>query len=210
MILSNMELMVVLMLTVTLFLIYNPFASLPIFISVSKGKDPDLVKSYANKAIIVAGLLLVVFVIIGPFLMDLYGISMNGFRVAGGLVLLLMAVEIVFGVKLWKGGESDAAWVIVATPVLTGPGVITTAVLLSDQHGMLPVLLAGIISLAVTWVILRNSAHVMRFAGDQFINIMSKIVGLLIAAMAIEYIFSGSVGWFEMHEFASVISGLIS
>jgi multiple antibiotic resistance protein len=205
-----MELEVVLMLTVSLFLIYNPFASLPIFISVSKGKEPNVIKSYANKAVFVAGILLLVFVIIGPFLMDMYGITMNGFRVAGGIVLLMMAIETVFGAKLWKGGESDAAWVIVATPILTGPGVITTAVLFSDHHGPMPVLIAGAISLFITWILLRNSSLVMRFAGDQAIGIMSKIVGLLIAAMAIEYIFSGSVGWFEAHSLASAISGILS
>ena len=194
-----MDLAILATLTLSLFLIYNPFASLPIFISVSKGLDKDVVKSYANKAIIVAGLLLAVFVIIGEILMSVFNVTMNGFRVAGGLVLLLMSVETIFGFKLWKGGETDAAWVIVATPILTGPGVITTAVLFSSQYGMLPVLLAGLISLAVTWVILRNSAAVMKVAGDQVINIMSKIIGLLIAAMAIEYIFSGALGWFDAH-----------
>jgi len=75
---------------------------------------------------------------------------------------------------------------------------------------MLPVLLAGAVSLLVTWIILRNSARVMKVAGDQFINIMSKIVGLLIAAMAIEYIFSGSLGWFEAHSVASFALSLIT
>jgi len=191
-----MDLGTVAMLTLSLFLIYNPFASLPVFISVSKGLDRKVINSYANKAIIVAGILLAVFVLIGPLLMDLFNVTMNGFRVAGGLILLLLSIEIIFGLKLWKGGENDAAWVIVATPILTGPGVITTAVLFSDQYGMLPVFLAGVISLAVAWILLRNSSHIMRLAGDQAINIMSKIVGLLIAAMAVEYIFTGSFGWF--------------
>jgi multiple antibiotic resistance protein len=204
-----MEPETLLLLTLSLFLIYNPFASLPIFISVSKGKEPKVVRSYANKAILVAGVLLAIFVIVGPFLMDIFGVTMNGFRVAGGLILLLMAVETVFGMRLWKAGETDAAWVIVATPILTGPGVITTAVLFSDQYGMLPVLLAGAISLFVTWIILRNSVAVMKIAGDQSINIMSKIVGLLIAAMAIEYIFSGTVGWYRAYDVVSFISGLI-
>jgi multiple antibiotic resistance protein len=202
-----MDLAIIATLTLSLFLIYNPFASLPVFISVSKGMDANVVKSYANKAIIVAGVLLAVFVIIGPFLMDIFNVTMNGFRVAGGLVLLLLSVEIIFGMSMWKGGENDAAWVIVATPILTGPGVITTAVLFSDQYGMLPVLLAGVISLAVTWVLLRNSASVMKVAGNQTINIMSKIVGLLIAAMAVEYIFSGSAGWLEAQGFISSITG---
>jgi multiple antibiotic resistance protein len=203
-----MDLAIVATLTLSLFLIYNPFASLPIFISLSGGKDPKVVKSYANKAILVAGLLLVIFVVVGPFLMDIFGITMNGFRVAGGLVLLLMAVEIIFGMSIWKGGENDAAWVIVATPILTGPGVITTAVLFSEEFGMLPVLLAGVISLAITWLLLSNSAVVMKYAGNQSINIMSKIVGLLIAAMAIEYIFTGAAGWWEAHSLVSAIAGI--
>jgi len=203
-----MDLAIVATLTLSLFLIYNPFASLPIFMSVSKGMDTNVVKSYANKAIVVAGLLLAIFVIIGPMLMELFNVTMNGFRVAGGLILLLMSVEIIFGMNIWKGGANDAAWVIVATPILTGPGVITTAVLFSDQYGMLPVLLAGVISLAITWLLLRNSAQIMKFAGNQSINIMSKIVGLLIAAMAIEYIFSGSVGWFETHSLVSSLTGI--
>jgi len=202
-----MDLVIIATLTLSLFLIYNPFASLPVFISVSKGMDANVVKSYANKAIIVAGVLLAVFVIIGPFLMDIFNVTMNGFRVAGGLILLLLSVEIIFGMNMWKGGENDAAWVIVATPILTGPGVITTAVLFSDQYGMLPVLLAGVISLAVTWLLLRNSASVMKIAGNQTINIMSKIVGLLIAAMAVEYIFSGSAGWLEAQGFISSAAG---
>ena len=194
-----MELEAVMMLTISLFLIYNPFASLPIFLTVSQGREPNVIKNYANMAILVAGLLLAIFVIIGPFLMSVFHVTMNGFRVAGGLVLLFMSVETVFGIKLWKAGESDAAWVIVATPILTGPGVITTAILFSDEFGMLPVLLAGAISLAATWVLLRNSSRIMKLTGVQFINIMSKIVGLLIAAMAVENIFTGATGWFDAH-----------
>ena len=106
-----MDLEIIAMLTLSLFLIYNPFASLPIFISVSKGKEESVIKSYANKAIIVAGVLLAVFVIIGPFLMDIFHVTMNSFRVAGGLVLLLMSVETIFGMKLWKGGEIGRAHV---------------------------------------------------------------------------------------------------
>jgi len=203
-----MDLAIVATLTLSLFLIYNPFASLPIFMSLSGGKDPKTVKSYANKAVLVAGLLLVIFVVIGPFLMDIFGITMNGFRVAGGLVLLLMAVEIIFGMSIWKGGENDAAWVILATPILTGPGVITTAVLFSEEFGMPPVLLAGIISLVLTWLLLSNSATVMKYAGNQSINIMSKIVGLLIAAMAIEYIFTGAAGWWDAHSLVSSVAGI--
>ena len=81
---------------VSLFFILDPFASLPVFMSVTKGLDGDTVRSYADRAALVAAVLLVVFIFAGPYLMDVFGITMDSFRVAGGIMLLLMAVDLVF------------------------------------------------------------------------------------------------------------------
>ena len=77
---------------VSLFFILDPFASLPVFMSVTKGLDGDTVRSYADRAALVAAVLLVVFIFAGPYLMDVFGITMDSFRVAGGIMLLLMPV----------------------------------------------------------------------------------------------------------------------
>ncbi|MDY0294014.1 MAG: MarC family protein [Candidatus Methanomethylophilaceae archaeon] len=195
-----MDIMAVLTLSASLFFILNPFASLPVFLSITKGLDEKAVKSYANKAITVAAILLFVFMFIGPSLMSIFNVTMESFRVAGGVMLMLMAVEIVFGLRLSKvKDEKGAAWVIIATPILTGPGVITAAILFSSQYGILPVMAAGIISLAATWVILRFTPLIMRYVGEQAISIVSKIIGLLIAAMAVEYMLRGIVEWMRLY-----------
>ena len=193
-----MDVGIILSLTVSLFLILDPFASLPMFINITKDLDERTMKSYANKAIVVAAILLYVFMFIGNDLMDIFGVSMDSFRVAGGIIFLMMAIELVFGLNLSKmDDEKGAKWAIIASPILTGPGVITTAILFSDQQGILTVMIAGTIALLLTWVILRCSPIIMKHVGEQALGIVTKIIGLFIAAMGVESIFSGSLGWFQ-------------
>ena len=187
----------ILTLSVTLFMILDPFASLPMFISMTKGLDGRTVKSYANKAILVAAILLFVFMLIGPELMSVFDVSMSSFKVAGGIIFLMMAIELVFGLKLSQiSDDSGAKWAIIASPVLTGPGVITTAIIYSQQYGMDTVAVAGVIALIATWAILRMSSSLMKAVGEQALGVVTRIIGLFIAAMGVESIFSGSLSWF--------------
>lgn len=182
-----------------LFFIFDPFASVPVFIAMTKGYDKKTVVSCANRAVLVAAILFVIFVAIGQPLLDAFGITVDGFRVAGGLVLLLMSMEIIFGLNLIRSGDQNVAWVIIATPILSGPGVITTAIILTVQYGPFTVLLAGSFSLIITWLLMHNAHTVMKVVGNQVIDIFSKVVGLLIAAMAVEYIFRGAMEWVIHH-----------
>jgi len=154
----------------------------------------------ANRAIIVASILFIIFTLIGTNLLGVFGISIDAFRIAGGLVLILMAIEIIFGFSFASKGETNVAWVIIATPILTGPGVITTSILLVATVGIWVTLIAGVIALAVTWGLLRNSILIVRKVGPNVIEIFSKIIGLLIAAMAIEYILKGALDWLQIHQ----------
>lgn len=195
-----MEIGVFVALATSLFFILDPFASLPMFMAITKGLDHGTIDRYANMSVLVAAILLIVFVLIGPQLMGVFGVTMESFRVAGGIVLLLMSVEIIFSLKLSNvKDESAGPWIVIATPVLTGPGVITASIVMSAEYGSLMVLVAGIVALAVTWMLLRSSELIIRMVGMQTINVMSKIVGLLIAAMAVEYIFRGASMWFSAY-----------
>ena len=193
-----MDIGIVLSLTVSLFFILDPFASVPMFINITKGLEERDVKSYADKATVVAAILLFVFMFIGKDLMGVFGVTMDSFRVAGGIIFLMMAIELVFGLSLSKmDDEKGAKWAIIASPILTGPGVITTAILFSSQYGYLTVMVSGAAALIITWVILRYSSLIMRYVGEQALGIMTKIIGLFIAAMGVESIFAGSLGWFQ-------------
>jgi len=183
-----------------LFFIFDPFASLPIFISMTKNFDDKEKEMSANRAIFVAAVLFVIFTLIGTNLLGIFGVSTDSFRVAGGIILILMAVEIIFGFNFTKQSDANVAWVIIATPILTGPGVITTAILLTSTIGIFPTLIAGVISLAVTWGLLRNAIYIVRRVGNNVIEIFSKIIGLLIAAMAVEFILRGVADWFAKYD----------
>ncbi|MEM2943726.1 MAG: MarC family protein [Methanomassiliicoccales archaeon] len=195
-----MDLSAIVYASTLLFFIFDPFASLPIFISLTKDfSDEEKIRS-ANRAVLVAGILFVIFVLVGRELLAFFGVTTSGFRIAGGLVLLLMSLEIIFGMNITRISNQNVAWVIIATPILTGPGVITTAIILSTNYGYLIPLIGGLFALLVTWILLHNAVLITRIVGNNVIEIMSKIIGLLIAAIGIEYIMKGS------YEF---ISGLL-
>ena len=177
----------------------------------TKGGDAATIRSYANHAVIVAAVLLFVFVFIGSPLMSLFGVTMESFRVAGGLILIMMGVEIVFGLKFSKNAdEKDAPWIIIATPIMTGPGVITAAILFTEQYGYLEVVLAGIVALLATWVLLRLSQSIVKLIGENALNVTSRIVGLLLAALGVEYILEGANQWVSMYwgDAAMVLLGM--
>ncbi len=174
-----------------LFFIFDPLASLPIFLSLTEDQDREERRHSADMAVMVAMVLFLLFVTIGEQFLSTFGISMDGFRIAGGLVLLLMGLEIIFGLELTKPSSKSVAWVIMATPVLSGPGVITTAILLVSEVGYIPTLMAGSISLLVVWLFFRNASRIVEFVGNTSIAIMSRIIGLMIAALGIDYMVSG-------------------
>ena len=182
-----------------LFFIFDPFASVPLFIAMTKGLDDKAMATSADRAVLVAAILFFVFVLIGQPLLSLFGITIEGFKIAGGLVLLLMAMEIVFGLNLIRSSDQNVAWVIIATPILSGPGVISTAIILSVQLDPITVLLAGTFSLLITWVLMRNAHRFVEAVGTNVIDVFSKVVGLLIAAIGIEYMLSGITGWLGLY-----------
>lgn len=184
-------------LTISLFLILNPFASIPMFLKVTDGMEKKVMASYANRAVLVATILLLVFVAAGDSILGVFGVTIDTFRVAGGVVFLMMAIEMIFGLHLTRSdNKKGAAWAVIASPVLTGPGVITAAVIASSEFGVSLVLVASVISLAATWVTLRLSPRIMDLIGEQALDILTKVMGLFIAAMGIQNMFTGSLNWF--------------
>lgn len=195
-----MDIMALASVSLSIFLVMNPFSSIPTFLSITNGVDKDTMRGYANRAVVVAGILLFVFVFIGSPLMSMFGVTMESFRVAGGLILILMGAELVFGLKLNKvSNEKDAPWIIVATPIMTGPGVITAAILFTQEYGFPLVVIAGVIALAATWALLRIAPSIVKLVGVNALNITSKIVGLLLAALGVEYMFQGANEWVSMY-----------
>lgn len=178
-----------------LFIIMNPFASVPLFLTLTRGLSRREVGESANNAVVVAGLLLFVFLFFGHSILNAFDVSFSSFQIAGGIVLFLLALEIVLGIKLIDRHASKlhAAAVIIGTPLLTGPGVITTVIILSGEFGWSVVAAAGTAALLSAWLVLRNSFQLEKRLGGAAIEAISKITGLLLAATAVELIRTGLV-----------------
>ncbi|NYZ78321.1 MarC family protein [Candidatus Micrarchaeota archaeon] len=179
---------------VTLFVIMDPFASLPAFIALTKNFNDSQRMKAANKAVLIAGILAVIFLFAGTAFLEILGISLGSFRVAGGILLALLGLETVLGFSFNHGEKKqdlNAVAVLIATPLLTGPGLLSSLILLSSQFGYWIPLGAVVAALTLSWLILHYSHLLKRVLGNQIIDISSKVMGLLLVGIGIEFIRGG-------------------
>jgi multiple antibiotic resistance protein len=178
----------------TLFVILDPLLSVPLFLDMTKDKGREYVARQAWIAIGVAGVLMYLFLVFNFVIFDTLGITVASFQVAGGIILFILGMQEVLGLSLggtMKACKDNAACVVIGTPLLCGPGTLTTVLLLSRDQGPLLVGVAIAISLAATWLVLRYSRALQRLVGDLFIEIMAKVLGMFVAAIAVQIIAEG-------------------
>ncbi|MFH1258109.1 MAG: MarC family protein [Candidatus Micrarchaeota archaeon] len=179
-----------------IFAIMDPFGSLPVFLVVTKKFTEENRVKAANQALLAATAVVLVFLFFGNGILDLFRISYDDFRIAGGAVLLVLGAQLVFGYgrREQPGKDYHVAATIIGVPLITGPGVITSLIVLSASEGFLVTLCAALVSLFVNWVILLNSGKVFRLLGENVVNISSKVLGLLLIAVAVGFIRGGLGG----------------
>ncbi len=180
----------------TLLVIMNPIGNLPIFISLTKGTSARNMKRNANKAILVASILLFVFLFLGKSIFNFFNISLSSFEIAGGIVLVILGVQYVLGIKFKKEDVKgdDVAYVPIGTPLLTGPGVITIVIVLVSQYGLFITYIAAFMTLFSTWVILYFADVIYKVLGEHWSQAITRIVGLILVAIAVQFIITGVYG----------------
>jgi multiple antibiotic resistance protein len=176
-------------------IIMNPFTSMVYFLGISKGFSAREKAEAINSATYIAGVTLVIFLVLGPMLLSLLGVSISSFQVAGGIVLLVISVRFMLGNRL--GNENnmsrDANIMIIGVPLITGPGVLTTTMMMVGAYGQTLTFVAAIAALAVVWLILKLSGSICRLLGEKGMEISARIMGLLLAAIAVEFIKKGVI-----------------
>ena len=178
----------------TLFVILDPLLSIPLFLDMTKDRDPGYVSRQAGIAILVAGALMYLFLFFNFVIFDTLGITIASFQVAGGIILFILGMQEVLGFSVGgsiKACKDNAACVVIGTPLLCGPGTLTTVLLLSQAQGRVIVGIAIALSLACTWLVLRYSRVLQRLVGDLVIEIMAKVLGMVVAAIAVQIIVNG-------------------
>ncbi|HOX35314.1 MAG TPA: MarC family protein [Methanoregulaceae archaeon] len=176
-----------------LFIILDPILSVPIFAAMTKGQAPAEIHRQALIAIAVAGGLMYLFLFCNTFIFDLLGLTLPSFQIAGGVLLFILGIQETLGIDLGKSKEKSTtpAGVVIGTPLLCGPGAITTVMLLSNDYGILIPFIAITLSLAATWLILYFAETIQKILGDVVTDIMGKVLGMFLAAIAIKIITSG-------------------
>ncbi|MBI4452096.1 MarC family protein [Candidatus Woesearchaeota archaeon] len=179
---------------ITLFVIMDPIGNLPIFIGLTKGMPLIEVRKNVNRSVFVAGLLLFIFLFFGIEIFNFFSINLDSFQIAGGIILLIMGILSVFGImhKFAKASGNDLS-VPIGTPLLTGPGVITTAILLAKENGEYITMIAAALTIIATWLILLNASRLYKMLGEHWTTIISRVMGIILTAIAVEFISKGVV-----------------
>jgi len=151
-----------------------------------------------NTASLVGFVLLLVFAFTGQEIFTVFGISIYSFEVAGGILLLIISIRILISGSLHESAESPESLgaVPIAMPLLVGPGAITTAILSLQDYGGVVTAIAVLVVLVLTWVILRFISSVYRFLGKTGSLVIARVMALLIAAIATQYILVGATHFF--------------
>ena len=180
---------------ITLFVVMDPIGNLSLFTSLTKGMPLNDIKKNVNRSMIVASILLFVFLFLGLKIFSFFSINLNSFQIAGGIILLIIAVMYVLGTyqKLIKSHGSDLS-VPIGTPLITGPGVITTTIILVNENGPYVTVIAAALTLLATWIILMFSSRLFKLLGEHWIDVISRVMGIILAAIAVEFITKGISG----------------
>jgi len=179
-----------------LFVIINPIGNLTIFIGLSHGMSIRKRIRVVNQALIIATILLFIFLFFGVRIFNFFSIGLDSFQIAGGIILLIMAVIYVLDIHTRNKhkGEQDLAAVPMSTPLLIGPGTITSTIILVSQYGLWITFIAAILALLCVWIIFSFSTKLYKFLGPHWSIVISRIMGLILAAIAVEFIKNGIMG----------------
>lgn len=176
-----------------LFIVVDPFGDIPIFISLTEKMAIGEKRRVFRTATLVGLVLLLVFSFTGQQIFTLFGISLFAFEIAGGILLLIIAIRILFSGSLHENTESPESLgaVPIAMPLLVGPGAITTTILNLQFYGVALAAGAAVIVVFLTWIILRFIDPIYRVLGKTGSLVIARVVALLIAAIATQYILTG-------------------
>jgi multiple antibiotic resistance protein len=177
---------------VPLLIVIDAFGNLPFVISLSEGITRAERRKMINIAVVTAAVLGLAFLFLGRWILDLLGISVGAFAVAGGLILLVLSIRYILTghiVEVIK--EEMVAVVPIGTPLTVGPATITTLLILATQFPIYLVLISFALNIAVAWMVFMLSGWFVRVLGQGGIKAVSKVFSLLLAAIAVTMIIDG-------------------
>ncbi len=192
----------------TAFTIIDPIGMIPMTIGATANVSPARRNQIVDQAVLVAAGLILFMGAVGRIILDYLGITLPAFTIAGGVLLFLIAIDMLFarptGAKRTEAEEKEAAQgenpavFPLAVPMIAGPGTIATVLLLvnlsrGDRLDLLVVAAAYLTALVVTWLCMRGSTFLLRAIGTTGIHVVSRLLGIILAALAVQFVLNGLV-----------------
>jgi multiple antibiotic resistance protein len=188
-----------------LFIIVDPVAGVPLFLAITPHNTPPERRGMAKRGCLAAFAVVVLFIVAGPPLLAYFGIQTASVRICGGVLLFVIALEMLYGrptgtgtsrrEERLAGAKQDISITPLAIPLLAGPGAITTCLIFSARATSLPAylaLLAGAAAVfAATFLLLRRADELARLIGSLGTAILTRIMGLVLAFLAVQYVVDG-------------------
>lgn len=172
--------------------IVDPLASLAAFLSLTSKDDEKDKRRIAIKAVAVAAIVFFIFAIGGQTILGLLGVSLDSFKAAGGIILILLGIQMSLGFSFPKEkGEVSEVAVVIGTPLICGPATIATAMILANTEGLVTTVIAGTGALLATLVVLLFATFVSKRVGRSGLQIMSTMMGIITMAWGLQFLLTG-------------------
>jgi multiple antibiotic resistance protein len=197
---------------VVFFVVVDPISLIPLFAGLTQGASAGYKKIMATKATLIALVISILFALVGAKFLEIMGISLDSFRIAGGSLLFLIALDMVFArasgtrtttPELEEAKMRDDISVFpLAFPFIAGPGALATILLTAGEVDAKPLLIAGFLGvvalvLIVCWVLMLATSRLMKVLGVTGANVTSRLSGVILAALAVQFIIDGLRGSFH-------------
>lgn len=185
------------------FTLINPLGTMPIFMTMTADLDKSHRTKIAKKASIVSFITIILFAFLGKILFEFFGISVNSFRVVGGVIFFLMGMDMLqarLGKVKVKDSEiknyvDDISITPLAIPMICGPGALTNAIVMMEDADSLVkkgvLIITVFFVIVLTYIILYSSSRIIKLLGQTGINVMMRLMGLIVMVIAVEFFFAG-------------------
>lgn len=147
----------------------------------------------SEKASLVAGFIMIIFLFVGEQFLNLIGIDVHSFAVAGSFVLFFLALEMILGIRIYRDEESSSASIVpIAFPLIAGAGTMTTLLSLKAQYQTINIIIAIVLNIIVVYLVLKSSAKIEKMLGKNGLGVIRKAFGVVLLAIAVK-LFAGNV-----------------
>ncbi|MDG1055087.1 MAG: MarC family protein [Schleiferiaceae bacterium] len=173
-----------------LFAVIDILGSIPIIVTLRK----KVGQVQSEKATLVAGAIMIVFLFLGERILHLLGVDVQSFAIAGSFVLFFLALEMILGITLYKEESPNTASIVpIAFPMIAGAGTMTSLVSLRAEFATINIIIAIVLNMVVVYAVLKNTERIERILGSGGLSILRKVFGVILLAIAVKLFFANLI-----------------